>query len=143
MSIEFDENFARECVKLDNTNLQGEFIKYTGDLSFWGAKLAFAKQTEALAKLAKEVMAADLDTLAREALAGDKKPTEATVAAWITRHPSMQEAEKAMIAATFEFDRVRAVFEALRAKRDMLVGLGAQQRAEMQHEPVVKDTYEF
>ncbi len=36
MSIEFDENFARECVKLDNTNLQGEFIRYTGDLSFWG-----------------------------------------------------------------------------------------------------------
>lgn len=143
MSIEFDEEFARECVSLDQTNLQGEFIKYTSNLAFWGAKLANAKQTESLAKLAKETMAAELDVVARESLAGDKKPTEATVAAWVTRHPSMQEAEKGLIAATFEFDRVRAVFEALRAKRDMLVGLGAQQRAEMQHEPVVKDQYEF
>ena len=46
--------------------------------------------------------------------------------------------EKGVIHATFEVDRIRAVWEALRAKRDMLVGLGAQQRAEMQHEPSVK-----
>lgn len=138
MNTDFDADFARECVALDQTNLQGEFVKYTSDLAYWGAKVASAKQTESLAKLAKDVMAADLDVAAREALTGDKKPTEATVAAWVTRHPSMREAEQALIAATHDFDRVRAVWEALRAKRDMLVGLGAQQRAEMAQEPVLK-----
>ena len=135
---EFDAAFARECVTLDNTNLQGEFVKYTSDFAFWGAKLASAKQEESLAKLAKEALAADLDASARDALMGDKKPTEAQVAAWVTRHPAMQEAEKGLIAATYEMERVQAVWAALRAKRDMLVGLGAQQRAEMQSEPVLK-----
>ncbi len=136
--MSFDTEYAQQCVTLDNTNLQGEFCKYTADFSHWGERFAQAKQEESLAKLAKETTAADLDVQAREALAGDKKPTEAMISAWVTRHPAMQEAEKNLISATFEMDRVRAVWEALRAKRDMLVGLGAQQRAEMQHEPSIK-----
>lgn len=135
---EFDADFARQCVALDNTALDAEFTKYTGDFAYWGAQLAMVKQEESLAKLAKETTAADLDAAAREALVGDKKPTEASINAWIVRHPAMQEAEKNVIEATFRVDQVRAVWEALRAKRDMLVGLGAQQRAEMQHEPSVK-----
>ena len=136
--FDFDESYARESVALDATALDNEFVRYTGDFAFWGAKLASAKQMESLAKLAKDTTAAELDCTAREALAGDKKPTEGAIAAWVTRHPAMQDAEKACIAATFEVDRVRAVWEAMRAKRDMLVGLGAQQRAEMQHEPTLK-----
>ncbi len=136
--VEFDEEYARQCVTLDNTNLQGEFVKYTADLSFWGAKLGYAKQEESLAKLARDVTAADLDSAAREALMGDKKPTEGAIAGWVTRHPSMQEAERTLIHATHAMDQVKAICDALRAKRDMLVGLGAQQRAEMQHEPIVK-----
>lgn len=137
----FDAKYAKECVGLDSTQIDAEFTKYTGDFAYWGARLAEARQEESLAKLTKETTAADLDVMAREALAGDKKPTEAMISAWVTRHAAMQEAEKNLIAATFEFERVRAVWDALRAKRDMLVGLGAQQRAEMQHEPVIKDTY--
>jgi len=138
MSIEFDEAFARECVKLEAENLQGEFVKYTSDLAYWGALLANAKQMESLAKLTKDTTAAELDSTAREVLLTDKKPTEGAVSAWVTKHPAMQEAEKGVIQTTFEVDRIRAVWEALRSKRDMLVGLGAQQRAEMQHEPSVK-----
>ncbi len=138
MSIEFDADFARECVKLEAENLQGEFVRYTADLAYWGEKLAQVKQAESLCKLSRDTTQADLDVSGREALAGDKKPTEGAIAAWIARHPAMQAAEKDLVAATYEVDRVRAVWEALRAKRDMLVGLGAQQRAEMQHEPAVK-----
>lgn len=141
--MSFDAEYARQCVALDNTDLQGEFCKYTADFSHWGEVYARAKQEESLAKLARDTTAADLDVQAREAMGGDKKPTEAAISGWVARHPAMQEAEKAVVVATYEMDRVRAVWEALRAKRDMLVGLGAQQRAEMQREPVVKDTYEF
>lgn len=138
MSVEFDEAFARSCVTLEAENLQGEFVKYTSDLAYWGSLLASAKQMESLAKLTKDTTAAELDGAARDVLAGDKKPTEGAIAAWVAKHPAMQEAEKGVIQATFEVDRVRAIWEALRSKRDMLVGLGAQQRAEMQHEPSVK-----
>jgi len=136
--IEFDESYARDCVKLEPTALEEEFVRYTGDFAYWGEKFACAKQEESLAKLSRDTTAADLDVGAREALSGEKKPTEAAVAAWVSKHPAMQAAEKEVIAATFSVDRVRAIWEALRAKRDMLVGLGAQQRAEMQHEPTVK-----
>ena len=135
---DFDADYAKQCVTLDDTNLQGQFVRYTPDLYFWGAKLALVKQSEGLAKMQKDVVAADLDATGREALAGDKKPTEGMVAAWVTRHPAMQEAEKALLEAVFETERVKAVYDALRAKRDMLVGLGAQHRAEMQHEPSIK-----
>ena len=138
MPMEFDEKYARECVKLEPTALEEEFVRYTADFAFWGAKIATAKQEEALTKLSRDTTAADLDVAAREALAGDKKPTEALIAAWVAKHPAMQAAEKEVIAATYDVDRVRAIWEAMRAKRDMLVGLGAQQRAEMQHEPSVK-----
>ena len=134
----FDEKYAGECVALEATNLQGEFIKYTADLAYWGQRVAEARQGESFCKMARDVQAADLDTLAREALAGDKKPTEAMIAAWVTKHPAMQGTEQHLIAATFELDRAKAIYDALRSKRDMLVGLGAQQRAEMQHDPALK-----
>lgn len=138
MATEFDEKYARECVKLEPTALEEEFVRYTADFAYWGAKVADARQEESLAKLARDTMAADLDIAAREALAGDKKPTEAMITAWVAKHPAMQSAEKDVIAATHAFDKLRAIWDALRAKRDMLVGLGAQHRAEMQHEPTVK-----
>lgn len=134
----FDEKYAKECVRLEPTALEEEFVRYTADLAYWGQRLAEVKQDEALKKLSRDTTQADLDVGAREALAGDKKPTEAMISAWVQKHPAMSAAEKECISATFEVDRVRAVWEAMRAKRDMLVGLGAQQRAEMQHEPSVK-----
>lgn len=134
----FDKDYAQKCVVLDITNLQGEFVKYTADLAYWGQQVAEAKHQEALAKQQRDIQAADLDTLAREALMGDKKPTEAMVNGWVTRHPVMAQAEADLIVATFELDKMKAVYDALRSKRDMLVGLGAQQRAEMQHDPAVK-----
>jgi hypothetical protein len=134
----FDAKYASECVKLEPTALEEEFVRYTADLAYWGQQLAEVKQAESLVKLSRDTTQADLDVGAREALAGDKKPTEAMISAWVQKHPAMVAAEKECIGATYEVDRVRAVWEALRSKRDMLVGLGAQQRAEMQHEPSIK-----
>lgn len=135
----FDEKYAGECVRLEPTALEEEFVRYTPDLAFWGAQLAEAKRDEALLKLARDTTSSDLDGAARDALAGDKKPTEAAVSAWVQKHPVMQQAEQALINASYHVDKVRAVYDALRAKRDMLVGLGAQQRAEMQGDPTIRN----
>lgn len=134
----FDDKYASECVKLEPTALEEEFVRYTPDLAYWGAQLADAKRDEALVKLARDTTASDLDAAARDALAGEKKPTEAAVSAWVQKHPTMQEAERAVIDSAHHTDKVRAVYDAIRAKRDMLVGLGAQARAEMQGDPVTR-----
>jgi len=133
----FDKDYAASCVKLEQENLQGEFVKYTADLAFWGERVAEARHGESMAKQVRDVQAAELDVMGREALAGEKA-TEAKVQAWVTRHPAMQAAEMELANQTLEFDRAKAVYDALRSKRDMLVGLGAQQRAEMQHDPSIK-----
>lgn len=135
---EFDAKYAKECVQLEATNLQGEFVKYTADLAHWGEVVAACRQGESMAKLTRDAQAADLDAIARETLIGDKKPTEASIHAWVTRHPAMQSAETQLVEATYRLDQAKAVYDALRSKRDMLVGLGAQQRAEMQHDPSLK-----
>ena len=134
----FDEKYATECVKLEPTALEEEFVRYTPDLAYWGGQLADAKREAALVKLARDTAASDLDSAGRDALAGEKKPTEAAVSAWVQKHPLMQESERALIAAEYHVDRVRAVYDAIRAKRDMLVGLGAQARAEMQGDPLTR-----
>lgn len=137
-----DAKYAEECLAINQSDLQAEFVRYTADLGYWGMQFAAKKQDENLAKIKRDVTAAELDVMAREALMGDKKPTEGMVSAWVIKHPAMQEVEKDLHAATYESDKVRAIWDAMRAKRDMLVGLGAQQRAEMQRDPQI-NTVEF
>lgn len=88
-----------------------------------GLLLAEAKKNEALAKLAKEKTSSELDAMARETLGGDKKPTEAAIANWIKSHPAMQNAEQHLIDVGYELDKVRASYETLKAKKDILLAL--------------------
>lgn len=101
------------------TNLPAEVLA-------WGLKLAESKRDEAKAKQTRERVAAELDKEARDVLSGDKKPTEASIAAWVKMHPDMQSAETAVIDASFQTDHARAVVESLHTKKDMLVLLGGK-----------------
>ena len=138
MSVVIDEKYAAECVSLDPNDLNPAFVRYTADLAHWGTLLADAKREAALAELAAQMTSADLDSLARETLYADKKPTEAAIAAWIAKHPLNEQVARAVIEAQFVVDKVRAIYEAIKSKRDMLVGLGAQARAELQGDPMLR-----
>lgn len=139
VGVEFDKDYAKACVQLEPLALEEEFVRFSGDLAYWGEQAAQAKREVGLRKMAREVVAAQLDGEAREALAGDKKPTEANISAWVKQDPRMVAVEKELIDAEYHSDRVRGVLDAVRAKRDMLVGLGAAERITREQEPVIRE----
>lgn len=103
--------------------MKNEMLEIPQLLLQQGLTLAEAKKAEALAKLAKEKAASELDAIARESLGGEKKPTEAAIANWVKSHPSMQNAEQLLVDASFELDKVRASYETLKAKKDILLAV--------------------
>jgi hypothetical protein len=137
--VSFDREYAKACVTLEPLALEEEFVRFAADLASWGEQAAQAKREVGLRKMSAEVVAAQLDGEARTALAGDKKPTEASIAAWVQQDPRRVAAEKEVIDAEYHSDRVRAVLDAVRAKRDMLVGLGAAERITREQEPVIRE----
>jgi hypothetical protein len=55
------------------------------------------------------------------------------------RDPDGQQARAKEVAADAERVRLYGVLDALRSKRDMLISLGAHIRAEMQHDPMIRE----
>lgn len=79
-------------------------------------KYADLKRAEGEAKLARERVAAQLDTLIRNS--GEKKPTEAAIANTIKLHPEMEAAETALLEASHALDKAKAQLEFVRAVKD-------------------------
>lgn len=74
------------------------------------------KRAEGEAKLTRERVAAQLDTIIRNS--GEKKPTEAAIANTIRLHPEMEAAETALLEASHALDKAKAHLEFVRALRD-------------------------
>lgn len=79
-------------------------------------KYADLKRAEGEAKLARERVAAQLDTIIRNS--GDKKPTEAAIANTIKLHPEMEAAETSLLEASHALDKAKAQLEFIRAVKD-------------------------
>jgi hypothetical protein len=79
-------------------------------------KYADLKRTEGEAKLTRERILAQLDTIIRNT--GEKKPTEAAIVNTIKIHPEMEGAETALLEASHALDKAKAQLEFIRAVRD-------------------------
>jgi hypothetical protein len=84
-----------------------------------GLKLAELVKAETEAKLTRERVAAQLDTLIRQG--SDKKPTEAAIANSVKLHPEMETAEAVLVAATYAKDVARADYEYVRTKKEIML----------------------
>lgn len=108
------------------SDFKTELQEIPNKLEETGLLLADAKKNEALAKLLKEDTAAKFDGVARDTLGGDKKPTEAAISNFVKSHPVMQDVEKKLVDASYEVDKLRSAYEALKAKKDILLALVAE-----------------
>lgn len=79
-------------------------------------KYADLKRAEGEAKLTRERISAQLDTIIRNS--GDKKPTEAAIANTIKLHPEMEAAESTLLEASHALDKAKAQLEFIRAIKD-------------------------
>lgn len=132
--------YLKECVTIEPMALEEEFVRVASDLAYWGAKWADAQKAAALTKLTRNEVEAALDAEHRaEAAQNGEKVTEKVIASRVASDDRMKAVEVALIEAEAAASRARAFADAVRAKKDMVVSLGSQVRAEMQADPSIRN----
>jgi hypothetical protein len=132
--------YLKECVTIEPLALEEEFIRVPADLAYWGAAFADAQKSAALAKLNRDQVEAAVDAEIRsEAAALGEKVTEKIVAGRVQADSRMQAVELALIDSEANSSRAKAFCDAVRAKRDMVIALGSQVRAEMAADPSIRN----
>ena len=139
MSVSKLHKAVRDAVTIEPAVIQEEYVRLPGDLAYWGAQYAAAYKDWQEAKVQRELVTAQLTAEHRVALeAKSKRVTVGEVEAAVTLDQRWVEAKGVEIRAETEKIEVQHVVEALRAKRDMLVSLGAHYRMEMENDPVIR-----
>lgn len=139
MSLEMAED-AQTAVSLDPQDLQSEFVNHTATYALWATRAVDASIKAARAKAHRDRVHARLYQEIREGVldASGKRLTEAGIEAMIESSADYQTALSMEQEAT-EFSKVlHAIVEPLRGKKDMIVGLGANYRAELGADPSLK-----
>lgn len=132
--------YLRECVTIEPMALEEEFVRVPSDLAYWGARWADAQKEASLAKLQRDQVEAAIDAEHRMAAASaGEKVTEKVIASRVLTDDRMKAVEIELIEAEARATRARAFCDAVRAKRDMVISLGSQVRAEMQANPTIRD----
>lgn len=137
--IQVDE-YLLECVTIEPTMLNEEFVRIPVDLAYWHERYSEAIRAHLLAKLAYDQLRARVGLEVREevAAAGVKK-TVGDIEAMITVHPEVSAAYLDFVEADAERQAIRNRCEAVQAKREMLQSLGAKMRAEIMSDPALRD----
>jgi hypothetical protein len=133
------EDYLYDCATITPEAIQEEFVRVPADLAYWTKRFADASKAAAAAKVHRGKMRAFLYLEHRERLLIDVgKPSEAHIDSCITCDDRMAQAEAALVDAEARKAELWGFVEAVRAKREMLVSLGAQLRAELQNDPVIR-----
>ncbi len=125
---------VRMVVDIDETDLIGEYASVSHHMARWGERYAVAQEAYLKAKLGRERSEARLRLGLREDWEADpknKRCTEAQLDALVKGHDHYAAAKVCEIEAEAKALSVRSVLNAIKAKADMLISLGAAQRAEM------------
>jgi hypothetical protein len=131
--------YLKECVTIEPMALEEEFVRVASDLAYWGAKWADAQKAAAMAKLQRNEVEAAIDSEYRQQAAeAGEKVTEKVIASRVQGDDRMKAVEISLIEAEAQASRARAFADAVRAKKDMVVALGSQVRAEMQADPSIR-----
>lgn len=130
-----------EAVEISEAELEAEFIRLPSDLVYFGALAADAAHAAMLAEIAEDETEARVARETRETLSLDsvKKPTDAAVAAAVKVDREVLAAKRATAKAIAVKLEARSVLDAISAKRDMLMNLGAIKRREMDQDPTVRE----
>jgi hypothetical protein len=132
------ESYLRDCVTIDENQVEKEYVRISSDLAYWGQKYVDAHQVYLMAKLTVEETRSRLYLIAREKGKEGKAPSEATLTALVDSDESMHQVRLELVIAEVKRAKLHQVCEAIRAKKDLVVQLGASLRAQMQGDPVLR-----
>lgn len=136
--LEVDDILYR-AVSIDPVDLQQEFVTLPADLAYWGARHADAHRAALKAKFALEQAEAKTRLFIREQLnLSGQKATVDEINARVIVDEFYAEARLAAIETESVALRYRNLLSSVHAKKDMLVSVGAQVRAEMDGNPSLR-----
>lgn len=136
------DDFLSKSVRIEPLAINEEYVELPAMLAYWNARYADALRNHLKSKLNVERTEARLRIECREMLATEGKVTESMVEAAVIKHPDMEIARLEAIEAEVEKVRLGGAAEAVRAKKDMLVSLGATMRAEMEGDPSLRKQHQ-
>ena len=132
--------YLRECVRIDPSKVTEEFVRVPSDLAFWSERYNDAAEAYLRAKMLRDKCAAEVELqVRRAAMVHGEKLTESIVQARAAVDEECNAVNLAVIEAEANKNRLRSTVDAILAKKDMLVSVGAHLRAEMGRDPVVRD----
>ena len=127
-----DIDYLEQVVNIDAIQLDDHFRKVPAELAYFNERYADAVHQYLRAKATYEATRADVYRQIRiEAEASGGKMTEALLSARVEGDERYQTAKIKHIDAESKKQRFRGRVEAVHAKKDMLISLGAHIRAEM------------
>jgi hypothetical protein len=135
------EAYLAECVKIDDTVITEEYIRLPSDMAYWNARYADCFRFWLQAKVQRDLTEARLSAEWREQLEAKAKGGRITLGEIenaVFQDPQYIDAKAKEVMAEAEKVRLYGIMEALRAKREMLVSLGAHLRMEMDHDPMLR-----
>ena len=134
------DSYLRDCVRIEPLAIQEEYVRLPADLAYWNAQYADAQREHLMAKVEYEVIDRELYPVVRQELeAGGQRVTEKMIEAGIGQSGVWVDAKKRVAEADALKAKMYGVLDAVRTKRDMLISLGAHLRAEMQHDPTLRE----
>lgn len=131
-TAEDEGEYLKQSVEIIPEAIQEEFVRVPVDLAYWGERYAEAVKEFLTAEHERKTLYATLRLQVRELAASKgEKLTEKDCDAWVEQTPKFQQAKLAEIEAEAAKIAAKARLDAVTAKRDMCMSLGAHIRAEM------------
>lgn len=136
------EQYLKECVRVEPMLLEEEFVRLPSDIAFWSERYAEAYFHFLDRESYRKELYGRLYVEHNKALSmgrmGTRGPTVGEIDAAVLQDPLHAAARKEENQAEAAKIRLFGVMEALRAKKDALVSIGATRRAEMSGDPMIR-----
>jgi hypothetical protein len=133
-STEGLDEAVQQAVRVEPELIEAEFARLPGDIAYQNARYARALRKYLLAKHARDKVWSKLYIQIRERSPDDGaargRMTEKHIEALIESEDEYEEAKLACIEAQADVEMLSGVVDALRAKKDALVSIGAHMRVE-------------
>lgn len=146
------EHYVKDTVTIEPEGIEEEYIRMPADLAYWCERYARALRAHLEAKHQDKNLRALLAIEHRERLhealladqqkekskSGSGRVTDSQVNVAVETDERCEDMQARLVGTEVEMVRVKGILEAVRAKKDMLMSLGAHIRAEMDGDPVVR-----
>lgn len=129
----------RDRIRVNPEALEEEFVRLPGDVAYLGAQHARALERHLRAKAeARRAWSAAFLIKRQELLDAHGKATEEMVKAAVEGDLRVRAAQDAEIVADVARAKAKTDLDAVLCKKDMVVQLGANYRAEMERDPALR-----